>query len=82
MTILSGDVNGDDVADDLQTTILGKLKEQMKGNSESISVALDVFTITRRLERIADLATNISEDIIYMVSGEIVRHVDTSSDES
>ena len=64
----------DDEADQLQASILKDLKNVMKTDSESISVALDLFTITRRLERIADLATNISEDVIYMVEGHIVRH--------
>ena len=64
----------DDDVDDLQADILSKLKNIMKNDANHISVALDVFTITRRLEGIADLATNICEDIIYMVKGEIVRH--------
>jgi phosphate transport system protein len=39
-----------------------------------IEPALSLFSATRHLERIADHATNIAEDVIYQVEGEIVRH--------
>jgi len=43
-------------------------------NPETISNALSALLIGRDLERIADLSTNISEDIIYMLSGEVTKH--------
>ena len=42
--------------------------------SESAAPLLRLTFVTRQLERIADLATNIAEDTIYMVDGKIVRH--------
>ncbi|MCB0309343.1 MAG: phosphate signaling complex protein PhoU [Bdellovibrionales bacterium] len=64
----------DDEVDVLQKNILKQLRKDMESDPKTIPSALDVFTITRRIERIADYATNICEDIIYMVEGNIVRH--------
>ncbi len=44
----------------------------MKGTNKSFTVHM--LSASRHLERIADLATDISEDVIYMVKGEIIRH--------
>ncbi len=60
--------------DDLQGAMFKYVKEQILKNPQAVSVWLDVFTITHRIERIADLATNICEEVIYMVEGTIVRH--------
>lgn len=46
----------------------------MKERPEAADVLLNVMHISRHLERIADHATNIAEDLIYMAEGEIVRH--------
>ena len=46
----------------------------LKEDPENSDFYLQNIYISRRLERIADLATNIVEDTIYLVSGEIVRH--------
>lgn len=64
----------DDQVDVLHRSIIRELRKTMKENPNAIESALDVFTTTRRLERIADLATNIAEDVVYMVEGEIIRH--------
>ena len=47
---------------------------QMKRNPEQVRAYLDVLLIARSLERIADHATNIAEDVIFWVSGADVRH--------
>ncbi|NVL91889.1 MAG: hypothetical protein HWN71_02500 [Desulfobacterales bacterium] len=44
----------------------------MKGTNKSFTVHM--LSASRHLERIADLATDISEEVIYMVKGEIIRH--------
>lgn len=50
------------------------LKQQMRENPESVEDAVNALTVSRSLERIADLATNIAEDIVFMVDGEVIRH--------
>jgi phosphate transport system protein len=51
----------------------------MKRSPELISAGLSMFSVVRHLERIADHATNVAEDVVYLVEGEIVRHRLTSA---
>ena len=46
----------------------------MKANPNLIEPGLSLFSAVRHLERIADHATNIAEDVVYLVDGEIIRH--------
>jgi phosphate transport system protein len=46
----------------------------MKKSPALIEAGLSMFSAVRHLERIADHATNIAEDVIYLIDGEIVRH--------
>jgi phosphate transport system protein len=64
----------DDEVDECNHTIIRELKQMMHDTPDNIDQALDVFTATRRLERVGDLATSIAEDVIYLVEGEIIRH--------
>ena len=48
----------------------------MNSNNNSIKYNIQLLTISRYIERAADHCTNIAEDVIYMISGEIVRHYD------
>jgi phosphate transport system protein len=66
----------DDEADDLQKKVNSDLKDFMIKSSdfETIQRAVDLMFIARSLERIGDHATNISEDVIFMVHGKDVRH--------
>ncbi len=62
-------------ADKLRNMIFDELvHEFMVKNGKSVPRAIPLFLITRYLERIADHATNIAEDIIYMVKAEVVKH--------
>jgi phosphate transport system protein len=49
-------------------------KDYVRQNPETVDSVLRYLTVSRHLERIADLATNIAEDVIYLNEGEIVRH--------
>jgi len=69
-----GVLTSDDAVDKLRNTIAHDMIELMKVDPSSIERALDCILIARRLERIADHATNIAEDVIFMVKGIDVRH--------
>lgn len=64
----------DDEVDRLNRTIIGDLIALMKQDAGKIDRALSLFSATRHLERIADHATNIAEDVVYLVEGDIIRH--------
>jgi len=64
----------DDAVDALKAQVSADLIPQMQRNSAIIEPALDLILISRHLERIADHATNVAEDVIFMVSARDVRH--------
>ena len=64
----------DDEVDRYNDEIIQELIKSMKDSPVMIEPGLSLFSATRHLERIADHATNIAEDVIYLISGEIVRH--------
>jgi phosphate transport system protein len=64
----------DDEVDRLNVEIIGEVVKAMKGSPALVEPGLSMFSAVRHLERIADHATNIAEDVIYLVEGEIVRH--------
>ena len=51
-----------------------ELLETMRSHPHLIEAALHFFSVCRHVERIGDCATNIAEDVIYLVEGEIARH--------
>ena len=64
----------DDKLDDLKTQIFRELLTYMLQDPGTIEGALDLILISRHLERIGDHATNLAEDVIFMVSAQDVRH--------
>lgn len=64
----------DVVVDDYNLAIINELRDLMKKDSTLIEPAMHCFSATRHVERIADHAENIAEDVIYLVDGDIVRH--------
>lgn len=66
----------DDVVDDLHTKVLKELIEIMAGDPNKVERALSLIFVSKHLERIADHATNISEIVVYMVKGKIIRHME------
>ena len=67
-------LNEDDKLDALKTQIFRELLTYMLQDPGTIEPALDLILISRHLERIGDHATNIAEDVIFMVSARDVRH--------
>jgi phosphate transport system protein len=64
----------DNIVDRMKDEAFINLVAQMRDNPAQVRSYLDVLLITRSLERIADHATNIAEDVIFWVSGADVRH--------
>ncbi|HXU21950.1 MAG TPA: phosphate signaling complex protein PhoU [Verrucomicrobiae bacterium] len=65
----------DDEVDHLRDQIFRELLAYMMENSAVVFPAFELVLITKNLERIGDHATNIAEDVIYMVAGRDVRHL-------
>lgn len=64
----------DDQVDDLNRTIIENLHQYIQTHVGEFTPAMQYFSASRHIERIADHATNIAEDVIYLVDGEITRH--------
>lgn len=64
----------DDAVDNLRTASFHELTSFMAKNPEHIAQALRLLNVVRNLERIADHATNIAEDVLFLVRGIDVRH--------
>jgi phosphate transport system protein len=67
-------LNEDDRLDGLKTQIFRELLDYMLKDPSTVEPALDLILVSRHLERIGDHATNIAEDVIFMVSALDVRH--------
>ena len=64
----------DNIVDALRTQIIRELVSYMISDPITIGRALHLMKIASNMERIADLATNICEDVIYMVEGKVIKH--------
>jgi phosphate transport system protein len=64
----------DSIVDGLRTQIIRELITFMTSDPTTIERALQIMKIASNLERIADLTTNICEDVIYMVKGQVIKH--------
>ena len=64
----------DDEIDRIHHDAFVKVQEGIRARPDMVDYYVSLLSVSRNLERIADHATNIAEDVIYMVEGEIVRH--------
>jgi len=67
-------IRRDDEEDRLKSQTFNELVHLMQRDSSAIARGMDVILIARNLERVADHATNIAEDVIFMVLGKDIRH--------
>ncbi len=64
----------DVIVDKLNREIITEIIAQMKANPELIDTGIHLLSASKHIERVADHASNIAEDVIYLVEGIIVRH--------
>lgn len=64
----------DDEVDALKDKAYDQIKAAMADHPEHLGYLINLLLISRHLERLADHATNIAEEVIYMIEGEIIRH--------
>ncbi len=73
-------IASDDEVDDIERKIVEQTQEAIRKYPDQVDRLLHHMFVARHLERIADHATNIAEDVIYMVEGQIIRHGGTLPD--
>jgi phosphate transport system protein len=64
----------DDEIDAANERIINELIQQMHQHADRVDALLHLFSAVRQVERVADHATNIAEDVVYLVEGRIIRH--------
>jgi phosphate transport system protein len=64
----------DDEIDAMNRKMYIKVQQAIRSHPEQMESLIHMLSASRHLERIADHATNIAEDVIYMIEGQIVRH--------
>ena len=64
----------DDKVDALHTSVFRILLTHMMEDPHTIGAGMDLFLVSRNLERVADLATNIGEDVVFLVEGKSIKH--------
>ena len=64
----------DDEVDHIKSEAYDRIKQAMSKHPDKIGYLINLLLISRHLERLADHATNIAEEVIYLIEGEIVRH--------
>ncbi len=64
----------DDLLDEKNKSIIRELLTYMAENPSLITACLEIIGISKNLERVGDLATNIGEETIYIAQGDIIKH--------
>ena len=64
----------DDAVDEARQQIRRRILQGIKASPDKLENLLRINSVSKHIERIADMATNVAEDVIYMVEGDIVRH--------
>ena len=64
----------DDLVDGLNRRTIQELQDVMRADPATVGAAVNLLSVSRNVERIADHATNIAKEVIYLVEGRLVRH--------
>lgn len=64
----------DDEVDEINRDVYTQVYRLIKEKPDNVEILINYVSVSRHLERIADYATNIAEDVIYLVEGKIIRH--------
>ncbi len=64
----------DDSVDNLNRKVTHELMELMKVDPESVEQAIEWIRVSRNLERVADLATNIAEEVVFIARAKVIKH--------
>jgi len=64
----------DDEVDQIKSDAYDRIKQAMSNHPDKIGYLINLLLISRHLERLADHTTNIAEEVIYLIEGEIIRH--------
>jgi phosphate transport system protein len=64
----------DDEVDAINREMYGVIQDTIHKRPERMESLIHLLSVSRHLERVGDSATNIAEDVIYMIEGEIIRH--------
>ncbi|MDR0781408.1 MAG: phosphate signaling complex protein PhoU [Pseudomonadales bacterium] len=70
-------INMDDKVDEINRRMYEEVQATIHKDVQNTEVAMNLLSTSRYMERIADLSTNIAEDVVFMVEGKVVRHIDT-----
>jgi phosphate transport system protein len=64
----------DSEVDEMNRAVYERVKRDLHEQPRHINALIHMLSVSRHLERIADHATNIAEDVVYMIEGELIRH--------
>ena len=76
MSLAKEVIEMDDKVDQINRDMYTVVKKEIAKNPHNTETAINVLSCSRYMERIADLSTNIAEDVIFMVDGKVIRHAD------
>ena len=74
LTLAREVIDADDEVDEIHDKMFTLITDKIRKHPERLECLIQILVVSRHLERIADQVTNIAEDVIYLVNGEIVRH--------
>jgi len=67
-------IKTDDQIDDLNRTVIRSIIELLKNNKQTAECGMELSLVSRNMERVADLATNIAEEVIFHTQARVVKH--------